>query len=40
MYRLSSLAGEGGGVLGRQRVRLLRIYLGATTFLVADAAPH
>ncbi|MGB3234074.1 MAG: GGDEF domain-containing protein, partial [Mycobacterium sp.] len=33
MYRLSSLAGAGGGVLGRQRVRLLRIYLGATTFL-------
>lgn len=33
MYRLSSLAGAGSNVLGRQRVRLLRIYLGATTFL-------
>ncbi|BBY19032.1 GGDEF domain-containing protein [Mycolicibacterium litorale] len=33
MYRLSSLAGADGRVLGRQRVRLLRIYLGATTFL-------
>ncbi|MGE2716037.1 diguanylate cyclase domain-containing protein [Mycolicibacterium litorale] len=33
MYRLRSLAGADGPVLGRQRVRLLRIYLGATTFL-------
>jgi diguanylate cyclase (GGDEF)-like protein len=33
MYRLSSLAGADGGVFGKQRVRLLRIYLGATTFL-------
>ena len=33
MYRISSLAGAEGGVLGRQQVRLLRIYLSATTFL-------
>jgi GGDEF domain-containing protein len=33
MYRLSSLAGADSGVLGKQRVRLLRIYLGVTTFL-------
>lgn len=33
MYRLRSLAGAEGRVLGRQRIRLLRIYLGATTFL-------
>jgi diguanylate cyclase (GGDEF)-like protein len=33
MYRLSSLAGADGRVFGRQRVRLLRIYLSATTFL-------
>lgn len=33
MYRLRSLAGAEGRVLGRQRVRLLRIYLSATTFL-------
>lgn len=33
MYRVSSLAGEGSRVLGRQRVRLLRIYLIATTSL-------
>lgn len=33
MYRLSSLAGTGSRVFGRQRVRLLRIYLSATTFL-------
>jgi diguanylate cyclase (GGDEF)-like protein len=33
MYRLSSLAGADSLVFGRQRVRLLRIYLGATTFL-------
>jgi diguanylate cyclase (GGDEF)-like protein len=33
MYRLRSLAGAHGRVLGRQRVRLLRIYLSATTFL-------
>ncbi|WP_413032594.1 GGDEF domain-containing protein [Mycolicibacterium litorale] len=30
---MRSLAGAEGPVLGRQRVRLLRIYLGATTFL-------
>jgi diguanylate cyclase (GGDEF)-like protein len=35
MYRLSSLAGADGRVFGKQRVRLLRIYLGATTFLYA-----
>lgn len=35
MYRLSSLAGADGRVFGRQRVRLLRIYFGATTFLYA-----
>ncbi|KWX67470.1 GGDEF domain-containing protein [Mycobacterium sp. NAZ190054] len=33
MYRLSSLAGADSRLFGRQRVRLLRIYLGATTFL-------
>jgi diguanylate cyclase (GGDEF)-like protein len=33
MYRLSSLAGADSLVFGKQRVRLLRIYLGATTFL-------
>lgn len=33
MYRLSSLAAADGRVLGRQRIRLLRIYLSATTFL-------
>jgi diguanylate cyclase (GGDEF)-like protein len=33
MYRLSSLAGADGRVFGKQRVRILRIYLGATTFL-------
>ena len=33
MYRPSSLATVDGRVLGRQNVRLLRIYLGATTFL-------
>jgi len=33
MYRLSSLAGADGTVFGRQRVRLLRIYLETTTFL-------
>lgn len=33
MYRVSSLAGADGRVLGNERVRLLRIYLGATTFL-------
>jgi diguanylate cyclase (GGDEF)-like protein len=33
VYRLSSLAGADGRVLGRQRIRLLRIYLSATTFL-------
>jgi diguanylate cyclase (GGDEF)-like protein len=33
MYRLSSLAGAEGPVFGKQRVRFLRIYLGATTFL-------
>ncbi len=35
MYRLSSLADSDGHVLGKQRVRLLRIYLSATTFLYA-----
>jgi diguanylate cyclase (GGDEF)-like protein len=35
MYRLSSLAGADRLVFGKQRVRLLRIYLGATTFLFA-----
>lgn len=35
MYRPSSLATVDGRVLGRQNVRLLRIYLGATTFLYA-----
>jgi len=35
MYRLSSLASADGGVLSNQRARLLRIYLGATTFLFA-----
>ncbi len=36
MYRLSSLAGGAGiGVGRKQRVRLLRIYLSATTFLYA-----
>jgi diguanylate cyclase (GGDEF)-like protein len=35
MYRLSSLATADGRALGKQRVRLLRIYLGATTFLYA-----
>ncbi len=33
MYRLSSVAGAGIGVGRKQRVRLLRIYLSATTFL-------
>lgn len=33
MYRLSSLAGADSLVFGKQRVRVLRIYLGATTFL-------
>ncbi|MGX9790523.1 diguanylate cyclase domain-containing protein [Mycobacterium sp. MMS18-G62] len=33
MYRLSSLAGANNLLPGRQRVRLLRIFLGATTFL-------
>lgn len=33
MYRVSSLAGGDGRLLGKQRVRLLGIYLGATTFL-------
>jgi diguanylate cyclase (GGDEF)-like protein len=33
VYRLSSLAGADRGVVGAQRVRLLRIYLSATTFL-------
>lgn len=33
MYRPSSLAGANSGVVGAQRVRLLRIYLSATTFL-------
>lgn len=33
MYRLSSLAGADSRVFGKQRVRLLRIYLSATTFL-------
>lgn len=33
MYRLSSLAGADSHVFGTQRVRLLRIYLSATTFL-------
>lgn len=33
MSGFSSLAGADGRFLGRQRVRLLRIYLGATTFL-------
>lgn len=33
MYRVSSLAGADGRVLGNQRVRLLRIYFSATTFL-------
>lgn len=35
MYRLSSLAGAEGRLFGQQRVRILRIYLGATTFLYA-----
>jgi diguanylate cyclase (GGDEF)-like protein len=35
MYRLSSIASADGSVWGKQRVRLLRIYLGATTFLYA-----
>src|SRR3954470_15892593 len=35
MYRLSSLATADGRALGKQTVRLLRIYLGATTFLFA-----
>ncbi|TFV56718.1 GGDEF domain-containing protein [Mycobacterium sp. PS03-16] len=35
MYRLSSLAGADTWVFGAQRLRLLRIYLGATTFLYA-----
>lgn len=35
MYRLSSLAGTDGRVFGKERVRLLRIYLSATTFLYA-----
>jgi diguanylate cyclase (GGDEF)-like protein len=35
MYRVSSLAGADGRVFGRQRVRLLRIYLGVTTSLFA-----
>ena len=35
MYRLSSLAGAEGRLFGEQRVRILRIYLGATTFLYA-----
>jgi diguanylate cyclase (GGDEF)-like protein len=33
MYRVSSLAGADGRVFGNERVRLLRIYLGTTTFL-------
>ena len=33
MYRPTSLAGADSGGLGTQRTRLLRIYLGATTFL-------
>ncbi|CAN3131703.1 diguanylate cyclase domain-containing protein [Mycobacterium sp. smrl_JER01] len=33
MYQPSSLAGASSGVFGKQRVRLLRIYLSATTFL-------
>lgn len=33
MYPLRSLAGAGGRLLGRQQTRVLRIYLGATTFL-------
>ena len=33
MYRPTSLAGADSGGLGTQRARLLRIYLGATTFL-------
>jgi diguanylate cyclase (GGDEF)-like protein len=33
MYRISSLAGADGRVFGKQRVRLLRIYLSGTTFL-------
>lgn len=33
MNRLTSLAGADGGALGGQRIRLLRIYLSATTFL-------
>ncbi|GAB7067423.1 GGDEF domain-containing protein [Mycobacterium hodleri] len=35
MFRLRSLATADGRVLGKQTVRLLRIYLGATTFLYA-----
>lgn len=38
MHRINSLAGAEGGVLGSQRVRLLRIYLGATTFLYVYGA--
>lgn len=33
MSRITSLAGARGHFIGEQRVRLLRIYLGATTFL-------
>lgn len=33
MFRITSLAGARGHFIGEQRVRLLRIYLGATTFL-------
>lgn len=33
MYQPSSLAGASSGVFGKQQVRLLRIYLSATTFL-------
>ena len=35
MNRISSLAGADGRVFGKQRVRLLRIYLGGSTFLYA-----
>ncbi|MDG4663988.1 GGDEF domain-containing protein [Mycobacterium sp. 236(2023)] len=35
MHLLSSLAGADGRVFGRQKIRLLRIYLAATTFLYA-----
>src|SRR5690349_21010549 len=33
MYRLSARAGADSHIYGNQRVRLLRIYLAATTFL-------